>query len=148
MLRKLHLAIATLGYIGYIPYAPGTFGSLVGLLFMLSFKPSDSLLLLILFILSLIGIISAGNSEKSMGRDSPRIVIDEFCGYLLSIIFLPKDLTYLILAFILFRFFDILKPPPIKNIEVTFKGGLAIMLDDLAAGIYANICIQIWRLLF
>ncbi|GAB4541995.1 MAG: phosphatidylglycerophosphatase A [Thermodesulfovibrionia bacterium] len=147
MLQRLYLTIATLGYIGYIPYAPGTFGSLVGLLLIILLKPNDSLLILTFIITCTMGTVSANNAERSLGRDSPHIVIDEFCGYLLGIIFLPKTLTYLIPALILFRLFDILKPQPIKGVEDTFKGGIGVMLDDLVAGVYTNICMQLWRLL-
>lgn len=83
-------------------------------------------------------------AEKLLGKDSGNIVIDEVCGYAVSVLFVPKTGGYLIAAFILFRLFDILKPPPIRKIEQEVPGGIGIMLDDLLAGIYANICLQIW----
>jgi phosphatidylglycerophosphatase A len=56
----------------------------------------------------------------------------------------PKTIGYLFAAFVLFRLFDIFKPPPVRNIEKAVKGGAGIMLDDVMAGILANICIQLW----
>lgn len=147
MQKRLQLTIATLGYLGYLPYAPGTFGSLASLLLIILLKPGNILLLLILLFVFFIGVISAQGAEKAIGKDSPHIVIDEFCGYLIAVLFLPLSWSYLISAFILFRLFDILKPPPIKKIERSFRGGIAIMLDDVMAGVYANICMQLWRLL-
>ncbi|MBI3592707.1 MAG: phosphatidylglycerophosphatase A, partial [Nitrospirae bacterium] len=86
--------------------------------------------------------------EKNTGiKDSKHIVIDEFVGYLASVAFLPLTAGYIVAAFFLFRFFDILKPPPIRNVEKKFHGGLGIMLDDLLAGIFTNIILQIWRMI-
>jgi len=147
LLRRFYLTIATVGYIGYIPYAPGTFGSLAGFLSVLLFKPSDVVLLFVIIIFLFIGAVSAENAERALGRDSPCIVVDEFCGYLLSIIFLPRVLFYLVMGFILFRFFDILKPLPIKRVEENLRGGFAVMMDDVVAGVYANIFLQLWMLL-
>lgn len=148
MLKRLPLTIATLGYLGYLPYAPGTVGSLAALLLIILFRPSDPVLLLIFLPVFIIGTISADNVERVLGKDSPHIIIDEFCGFLLSVFLLPRRWPYLISAFILFRFFDILKPPPIKKIERGLMGGTAIVLDDIIAAIYANLCIQLWRVLF
>jgi len=144
--RRLLLLIATMGYVGYLPYAPGTFGSLIGVLLIFLLKPDDLQLLLISSFLFVIGIVSAGSAERIIGEDSPHIVIDEFCGYLVSLVLLPKRLPYLIIGFLLFRVFDILKPPPIRKIEDDLKGGIAVMSDDLLAGLYANLCLQLGRL--
>lgn len=136
--------IATLGFIGYLPYAPGTYGSVAGLLVALLAKPNDLHLLIIFLPLFLLGIMAAHNTEKILGKDSGCIVIDELCGYLIAILFIPKTPSYLLTAFVLFRVFDIVKPPPIRKIEETVPGGAGIMLDDLLAGIYANLCLQVW----
>lgn len=140
--------IATLGFIGYLPYAPGTFGSLAGLSLAFLIRPDDLHLLIIFLPLFLLGIMAAHNAEKLLGKDSGRIVIDELCGYLIAILFIPKTTGYLLAAFVLFRAFDIVKPPPIRRIEQAVPGGTGIMLDDLMAGIYANLCLQVWRYLF
>lgn len=148
MFNKIQHKIATLGFIGFMPYAPGTFGTAAGCLFMLLFKPNDVLLLFILVPLFILGISVSGSSERILGKDSGHIVIDEFCGYLISVLFIPGTAGYLIAAFILFRIFDIFKPSPVKEMEDIFSGGLGIMMDDLMAGIYANLCIQLWIYLF
>jgi phosphatidylglycerophosphatase A len=145
--RILH-SIATLGFIGYLPQAPGTFGSLPPYLLVILVKPDDILLLIFSALIFFLGVLSAHQAEKVLGKDSGHIVIDEFCGYLISVLFLPKTLAYLTAALILFRFFDILKPPPIRRLEKTIPGGAGVMLDDVLAGIYANICLQVWRYLY
>ncbi|MCI0468447.1 MAG: phosphatidylglycerophosphatase A [Nitrospirae bacterium] len=140
--------ISTLFFIGYIPFAPGTFGSLAGLAFVWSLNPTTTWQIILLITGFFIGVIASHVDEKSSGqKDSGHIVIDEFVGYIAAVIFLPLTPVYLISAFILFRFFDIFKPPPIRNIEKRLGGGIGIMLDDLLAGIFTNLALQIVRLL-
>ncbi|WP_333652565.1 phosphatidylglycerophosphatase A family protein [Dissulfurispira sp.] len=146
-LRFLSKIIATVFFIGYIPFAPGTFGSLAGLSFIWVFKPDFLWQIVILITGFIIGISCSNVIEKESGtKDSKHIVIDEFVGYMASIIFLPLTIGYIIAAFFLFRFFDILKPPPIRNLERMFSGGIGVMIDDLAAGIITNLILQLWRL--
>jgi phosphatidylglycerophosphatase A len=147
IIKDLSRFIATVGYTGYVPFAPGTFGSAIGLAFIILIKPDDSVLLVTLIAVFLAGMITAGNAEETLGKDSRHIVIDELCGYLIAVLFVPRNTGYLIAAFVLFRIFDILKPPPIKKIEEKISGGKGIMLDDVMAAIYANVCIQLWRLI-
>jgi phosphatidylglycerophosphatase A len=92
------------------------------------------------------GIKRKGKLEVKKKDDPNFIVIDEFGGYMVSLLFLPLTWDNLIAAFILFRIFDIIKPPPIKTIEIRLKGGLGIMADDVMAGVYTNILLQLWRL--
>ena len=108
--------------------------------------PTDLELLMIFLPVFLLGLITSHSAEKDLGKDSSRIVIDEFCGYLLAVIFIPKKTGYLLASFVLFRIFDILKPPPIRKIENFVAGGAGIMLDDIMAAVYTNVCIQLWRL--
>jgi phosphatidylglycerophosphatase A len=83
-------------------------------------------------------------SRKLLGRDDPReVVIDEAAGLLVTLFFLPLSGFNIILGFFLFRFFDILKPFPIRTIDQTIKGGWGIVLDDLLAGVYANAMIRV-----
>ena len=104
--------------------------------------------LLILAIITAVGIRSAGYAEEVLGeKDSGHIVIDEVAGYCLSVLLIPHDLAYYLAAFFLFRFFDILKPPPIRNIERSVAGGAGIVADDLMAGLYTNLILQAWRIL-
>ncbi len=139
--------IATVFFAGYIPFGPGTFGTLAGLLFIWFAKPSVSCQIIALAASLITGVWASGVAEKAFGeKDCKRIVVDEFAGYLCSIIFLPLTPAYMIAAFFLFRFFDILKPPPIRMLE-RISGGAGIMLDDVAAGIITNVLLQIVRLL-
>ena len=80
-------------------------------------------------------------------KDPSCIVIDEFAGYMASLLFLPLSWGYIIAAFVLFRFFDILKPPPLKRLEDVFNGGFGIMADDIGAAVYTNLVLQLWKLL-
>ncbi|MBM4141952.1 MAG: phosphatidylglycerophosphatase A [Nitrospira sp.] len=141
--------IATLGFIGYIPVAPGTFGTLTAFSFFILLRPSPFIHIVILFLIIPIGIISSHHAERLLNRkDSRHIVIDEFCGYLLSVLFIPYSISYALAAFFLFRFFDILKPFPIKKIENVLRGGTGVMADDIMAAIYTNLILQIWRLVY
>lgn len=146
-MQTLFKYIATLGFLGYLPYAPGTFGTAAGFLFVILLKPNYLGLLTICLLVFLLGLLTSHQAEKQLGKDSSHIVIDELCGYLISVLFIPSGIGYLIAAVMLFRIFDILKPPPIRKIEKFVPGGAGIMLDDVLAGIYANVCLQVWRYL-
>ena len=140
--------IATLGFIGYLPFAPGTFGSLAAFAVFVLLKPTVFIHIIILLFIIPIGIISSYHAEKLLNdKDSRHIVIDEFCGYLISVLFIPYSTGFAITAFFLFRFFDILKPFPIRKIESVLSGGKGIMADDIAAALYTNIILQIWKLI-
>lgn len=136
--------IATLGVIGYLPLAPGTFGTLFGFLAIIILKPSALLLGAIIVIAIPVGVISSHRAEALLReKDSRRIVIDEFCGYFLSLLFIPFSYGASLAAFFLFRLFDILKPFPIRTLESSLRGGMGIMADDIMAGIYTNIILHI-----
>ena len=138
--------IATLGFIGYIPVAPGTFGSLAALAAFMFLRPSISLQVAILLIMIPLATISSHVAERLLNeKDSSHIIIDEFCGYFLSVLFVPYSAGYALAAFFLFRFFDILKPFPVGRME-KLKGGIGIVADDIMAAIYANAILQIWVL--
>ncbi len=138
--------IATLGFVGYLPVAPGTCGTIAALLFVAFIPLSHTVLLVIIAFGIVIGSIAAGTAEKLIDEaDSCHIIIDEFVGFLVSIIFLPHAYGYLVSAFLLFRFFDILKPFPIGRLEKKIKGGAGIMADDILAGVFTNAALQIWK---
>jgi len=140
--------IATLGFIGYLPFAPGTFGSLAAFTVFALLKPSIFIHIIILLFIIPVGIISSHHAERLLNdRDSRHIVIDEFCGYLISVLFIPHSTGYAITAFFLFRFFDILKPFPIRKIESVLSGGKGIIADDIAAALYTNLILQLWKLI-
>lgn len=137
--------IATLGPIGYAPIAPGTFGSLFAMIFYYLLKPPFPVQLFLIISVTVIGMIAAHTAEKVLNeKDSGHIVIDEFAGFAVSIFMLPGTLLFLAAAFLLFRFFDILKPPPVRWIERTCPGGTGVVADDLMAGVYTNLLLQIW----
>jgi phosphatidylglycerophosphatase A len=144
--KTISKIIATIFFIGYVPFAPGTFGTLAGMLFIWTLKPSFMWQFAIVITALIIGIITSGIAEQAFGeKDSRHIVIDEFVGYLCSVILLPLTPAYMLAAFFLFRFFDILKPPPIHMLE-RISGGIGVMCDDVAAGIATNVLLQIVRL--
>lgn len=96
-----------------------------------------------------IGIFSSSSAEKILNeKDSKKIVIDEFIGFYVSVFYLPHTFGYILAAFLLFRFFDILKPLFINRLEIRLHDGLGVMADDIAAGIYTNIILQIWKIIF
>ena len=131
-------------YIGKIRWAPGTMGTIaaVPLAYYLSqLGLMGYLQWTILLIFLSIGFCSYYEA-KSHSHDSQQIVIDEVVGYLVSYMWLPQRWQAFAAAFVLFRFFDILKPFPIGYIDKKVKGGLGVVLDDLAAGMVSNIILQ------
>lgn len=127
---------------------PGTLGSLAGLL--IYFVVKDKLPIYafsILFVFAL-GILFSAEAERVYKRkDARMIVIDETCGMMLSLFLVPYNVWIMILGFVLFRVFDILKPPPAKTIE-KFSGAFGIMFDDIIAAIYTNFILQITCFVF
>jgi phosphatidylglycerophosphatase A len=145
VMQALLKHIATLGPIGYIPVGPGTFGSLAGLLCLWFFPLPPRWHLLLIIAGSIIGSIAATAAEKQFGqKDSGKIIIDEFIGFYVAAFYIPHTPALLIAAFLLFRLFDIFKPLMIRTIERTLRNGKGVMADDILAGIYANVLLQIW----
>jgi phosphatidylglycerophosphatase A len=143
--------IATGFYSGYLPKAPGTWGSLVGLLlFFLLHTLNLQIYLAVVAAIFVIGTFAAGEAEKIMDRKDPGlVVIDEIVGILITMIAIPATPLAMALGFILFRIFDIWKPFPIRLIDQRFHGGLGIMLDDIVAGIFSLVILQVMvRFLF
>lgn len=103
-------------------------------------------LLVITIAITLIGIYVGNQVEPFWGKDSYRVVIDEVAGMLVTMLFVPHNPWLLLAGFILFRFFDMVKPLFIRRLE-KLPGGTGVMLDDILAGIYSNILIQIFILL-
>lgn len=145
---RFSVFVATVFGVGYSPVAPGTAGTGVALLLFWLLRPDAQLHLLLAAGIISIGIIVSHYADKAFGtKDSGRIVIDEVAGYAVSVLFLPMTPGYLIAGFLLFRVFDIVKPPPVRQIERALPGGLGVVMDDVAAGIYANLCLQLWKAL-
>ena len=147
-MRTLILFLATGAYSGYAPVASGTVGSLVALPFIFFsarlFHVSAvlQLCILVLAIAAACGI--AGIAEQYLDEhDSGKIVVDEIVGFLTATALLEVTLPRLVVAFFLFRLFDILKPPPARYFDQRVPGGAGVVLDDVCAGIYANLIVRI-----
>ena len=129
---------------GFINPAPGTWGSLGALPFgvILYMFGGAYGLAMAAFIITLIGLWSADKFDKVMdGHDSKMIVIDEVAGQWIALIPAALNPALILIAFILFRFFDILKPWPISFIDKRVPGALGVMGDDIIAGLFAAICV-------
>ena len=129
---------------GYSPVAPGTMGTLVAVPLYFLLQPLSLFEYLGIVVgISLIGIWICDVASKEMGvHDHPGIVWDEIAGYLVTMIAAPAGWPWVIAGFVLFRFFDILKPWPIRAIDEKIDGGLGIMLDDLLAGFFSLLLLQ------
>jgi phosphatidylglycerophosphatase A len=146
-MRSIFKHIATLGPVGFVPIAPGTLGTLAALVFVAITNLPVPLYLVLTAAVTVIGIYASSVVEEITDEKDPGcIVIDEVAGYLVSMAFLPATVFYLVSSFILFRIFDILKPPPLDRLQ-RLKGGTGVMADDILAGIYTNIVLQIWKFL-
>ena len=147
---RLFMNIATGLGLGYAPFAPGTFGTMLALPihFLISRLPLP-LYVGILAALIIVAVLAAGAAEKILDRPDPSVVvIDEVVGMLVAMIAIPAHPLAWLLAFLFFRFFDILKPWPVGYLDRHCHGGLGIVLDDLAAGLYAFLALQLsWHLL-
>ncbi len=139
-MKKWWRILASFFGLGYIPFAPGTAASLAVALaykFVLSSLAWPYLLLLFLLLLFL-GVISSTSYARELGRPDPgTIVVDEACGQLLVLLFVPSAWVPVLIAFFLFRFFDIIKPYPISRAE-KLAAGWGIMADDIAAALMAK----------
>lgn len=130
---------------GLAPIAPGTFGTLVAIpLFLLMQPLALPWYLLIVLAITVFGIWLCGTSAKELGLHDPAgIVWDEIAGYLVTMIAAPVGWKWIIIGFLLFRLFDIWKPWPVNIADKKLEGGLGIILDDIIAGIYALIVLQL-----
>jgi phosphatidylglycerophosphatase A len=137
------MALATCGYIGYIPIAPGTFGSAAGLLlYILVSRLSPVVTLAAMFVLFAIGVWSGSIAEKELGGTDPGpVVLDEVVGMLITLAFVPVNLTGAVVGFLVFRVLDVVKPWPSRRFEA-LHGGMGIMADDAMAAVYGNLCMR------
>ena len=149
MRNKIVLFFASGLGLGYLPLVPGTWGTVLGVavyfflgrLSLLIFVPILVAILLISFWL-------ADQAEQILiTRDPQVVVIDEVVGYLITMISFSTNWKYLLAGFFLFRFFDIVKIWPASWFDKSGKRGIAVVMDDVAAGVYANIVMQILRLI-
>ena len=128
--------------LGYLPLMPGTWGSLAGVGFYLLFR-ADWTFIVLTCIVSILGFIICDLADKTSKKEDPQyIVLDEVAGQMITYLFVPFSIFSALAGFVLFRFFDMKKPFGINRLQ-KIKGGAGIMLDDILAGIYANIVLQI-----
>jgi len=132
---------------GLAPFAPGTFGSIPGvLLFWLTVDFGLYVQLGVAGVLVIAGVWICGESARRIGvHDHGGIVWDEIAGIYITLLAAPFSITAWVLAFLLFRFFDIVKPWPIRDLDHRLGGGLGIMLDDLVAALYAAVILGLYR---
>ncbi len=136
--------IATFFYVGLIPKAPGTFGTLaaIPLFYLLTFTPIYMYLAITVLII-LVSVWASKIAEGIYNKEDPKqIVADEVCGFLVTMILVPPTITNIFLGFLLFRFFDIAKPYPLRKFE-SLPRGWGVVMDDVAAGVYACVSIHI-----
>ncbi len=137
-MNRCKLGLVTFGFLGLSPVAPGTVGTLGGVAIAWALRGSDSFLIWVLLICALLYLLgrSLGPwTEANLGKDPGAFVIDEVIGYLLTVAWIdgPSNLA-LIVAFALFRLFDVAKPGPVKRME-QLPGADGILLDDVVAGL-------------
>ena len=142
---RLGLFIATCGYLGDVPVAPGTFGSAAGLVVLAAVRWSGSpaLEMTVIILLFAVGVWSANAAERHFGGVDPApVILDEVVGMLITLAFLPVNITGAIVGFLLFRLFDVVKPWPANRLEA-LHGGLGVMADDAMAGVYGNVAMRL-----
>ena len=144
-MKHFVLILATGFGVGYSPVAAGTLGTLIAIpvYYFLSniSSPIYEITLAGFFFLS---VWISENAEIFFGKkDDQRIVIDEIMGFLITMLWVPQTAILMVIGFFLFRFFDILKPFPIRRLEKRLKGGYGVVLDDVIAGVYANIALHL-----
>ena len=145
MTSRVSRAVATVLGIGYVPFAPGTFGSAAGLAVFAAVRAAggpvvEAVTIVLVF---LVGAWAATAAETHFGHIDPGpVVIDEVLGMLVTLAFLPVSVTGALVGFVLFRVFDVIKPPPCNSLEA-LPGGWGVMSDDLMAGVYACVCVRL-----
>lgn len=151
-MKVLYKTIATGFGSGYTPVAPGTAGAALGCLLLggyqyfightatITFQIS---FLILITLTTVIGAIATYQLEPEWGEDPSKVVIDEIIGVWIALLFVPLSWQNILIGFVLFRLFDIYKPLGIRKLEAIPKGW-GVMLDDVLAGIYANLVLQIY----
>jgi len=137
------LAVATAGGAGYAPFAPGTVGSLVGLLIWWLMPPAAGPQAAAIAALFLAGCWSGSAAELYFQKTDPsHVVLDEVVGMLITLFMIPVGWKGAAVGFLLFRVFDIVKPPPANRLE-HLPGGIGIMADDAMSAVYANLALRL-----
>lgn len=137
--ERIAVCVATGLYSGFFPIVAGTVGTIPAwLIAYFGFRGDQTLIVSASVVFFVLSVWSAGVGERLWGHDPKKIVMDEWAGMLVAVIALPHTLTAYIVAFFAFRFFDVAKVPPAAQAE-RLRGGWGITMDDIIAGVYANI---------
>jgi len=139
--------IATLAGIGQLPVAPGTWASAATLLLWMLIPLGRGAWLGLTLAILLLGTWAAQRAESIFGHDDHRVVIDEVAGALIAVAGFDPALRVAVAGFLLFRIFDIVKPPPIYQIQA-LPGGIGVMADDVLAGVASNLLLRVGASLF
>jgi phosphatidylglycerophosphatase A len=139
--------LATGCYVGYSPLVPGTTGTLAAIpiyFFLSRFSPLSYMVIVLGF--TYIAIWASDGAEVLLqSRDCRHIVIDEMVGFMVAMFMVPPTVRNILLGFFLFRALDIIKPFPIRTLEERVRGGYGVVLDDIIAGVYANLIMHVLR---
>lgn len=144
-MSRLAVFLASFGYVGYFPIAPGTAGSAAALplFYLLRWSNVPYIELVVIVAVFAIGVWAASGTEVALGRKDPGIVvIDEVLGMLITLALLPVSIWGVLLGFLFFRVFDVIKPYPAAQLE-HLHGGLGIMADDAVAGLYSYLLLRV-----
>ena len=144
-LSKIVNFVATGFWVGKVPWAPGTFGTLLAIPLVWALQKSGPFPYMVASLLITIGAIFLCEWQERVSgtHDSREVVIDEVAGFLITMTWLPPHWQAYVVGFALFRFLDAVKPFPISWLDRNVKGGFGVVLDDVAAGIVANIALQV-----
>ncbi len=130
-------------YTGEFPIIPGTWGTLPGLIICIFFFDVPVIYqALMAVVATILSIVLASFAEKDFGHDAKPIVIDEIAGMLVTLVFVPRVWYYYLVGFVFFRAMDVLKPFPARQAE-SLPSGWGVTIDDIVAGIYANLLLQV-----
>ncbi len=148
-MKHLVTLVATGLYSGYMKPFPGTWGTMPAWLIAYFLIKDDPVILAVATVIAIVlSVWSAGEAEKLFGHDARKIVMDEWAGMFISLLFVPFSLVNYVIAFVAFRAFDVIKLPPAAQFE-RLPGGWGVTMDDVAAGVYANLFTQavIWAMI-
>ena len=146
---SISIFFATFFYVGYFPYGPGTAGTFVSMVlyFLFFHYLTFSGYIILCIVLFFAGIFFSSRAEKIIGKKDPsEVVIDEVEGYLITMLgafWAPFSILYVLIGFLLFRIFDIIKPFPIGAADKRIGGGIGIMLDDVIAAVISAVLLRL-----
>lgn len=145
LLQRAAIGFATVGPVGFVPIAPGTAGSVAGLALLWAVRSMRSTWfeVAVLLFVTVAGVVASSAAEARFRRRDPGlVVIDEVAGMMVTLLAVPVGFTGAMIGFFAFRLFDIFKPFPARQAE-RLPGGWGVMVDDLVAGVYAQVLLRL-----